>query len=69
MGLTRTRWLIPAALGFLALAVLFAVVMLAYPCGAGASQRWRSVPAGDAVTLVNVASGKCLDVNGASTGG
>ena len=141
MGLTGSgRWLIPAALGFLALSVLFALVMLAYPfgdagvpvsapasagpspaaapspspspsptpspspspspapgavgdrlrtaggrcldaapgdpegaaaqpdpCGDGAGQRWRQVPGDGAVTLVNVASGKCLDVNNRST--
>jgi hypothetical protein len=131
---SRDRWLIPGALGFLALAVLSAIVMLVYPfggdgappppvpvaagsstpspagapsqarspspspspspsvdgafvrsvvtglclsvaegdpegavaqqqaCGDKPGQRWRQVAAGDAVTLVNVASGKCLDV-------
>ena len=128
------RWLIPGALGFLALAVLFAVVMLVYPfgggerggppppepaaaasrgapapsptvsasplpsptastdsalvrnqatglclsvgggdpqgaaaqldnCGDRTNQRWRRVAVGDAVSLVNVASRKCLDIN------
>ena len=37
------------------------------PCGDGPGQRWRRVPAGGAVTLVNLASGKCLDVNDRST--
>jgi hypothetical protein len=147
VGLTRDRWLIPGALGFLALAVLSAVVMLAYPfggrpvaaplspspsldapvspspapspsrppspspsapasrppspspaavgtlvrgaatglclgvaagepegaaaeedpCGDSPAQRWRSVPVAGAVALVNVASGKCLDVANGST--
>ena len=134
----RERWLIPGAFGFLALAVLFAVVMLVYPfgggnpggppppepvaapsrgapapsptasaspppsptptadgapvrnqatglclsvaggdpqgaaaqldnCGNKANQRWRQVAAGGTVTLVNVASRKCLDINDKST--
>lgn len=36
------------------------------PCGNDPVQRWRVVPGNGAVSLVNVASGKCLDVNGAS---
>jgi hypothetical protein len=131
----RERWLIPGALGLLALAVLFAVVMLVYPfsgndpggppspepaaappsrgasppsppasasplpsvdgalvrnmatglclsvaggdpqgaaavldnCGGKPNQRWRQVAAGGVVSLVNVASRKCLDISDKST--
>jgi Ricin-type beta-trefoil lectin domain len=136
-GMERDRWLIPGALGFLALAVVFAVVMVTVPSGGGRSvpvtrpaaagtptvaasattapsvspspgpvsnvdgllvhnvatgmclgigdgdpegavaqqepcgdapaERWRETPADGAVLLVNVASGKCLDVNNRET--
>jgi hypothetical protein len=36
------------------------------PCGADPVQRWRVTPGNGAVAIVNLATGKCLDVNAAS---